>query len=488
MSSARASSASIGGKIREVGFHSVIYGLGSVAQSAVQFLLIPVLTARLATADFGGYSLIQMAGVIAGSIFYLGMTSALPRSYFDYESEADRRSVFTTAFLLLLAGAAAQIAIGYAAGSWISRVLLRSEVYAVPVFWAFLGSALAFINQFFFTYLRFQRRSIASILLSVLALAGSLAISLHLLRAGNADITAPFQGIALAQAAVALVFIGFYGRSAFTWSLEGKEVAILLRFGVPTVLTSIAVMIIDWADRILIERMMSVEDVAVYSVGFRLGSIVNVLVITPFTQIWNPMMIEYRAHENIGEFFSKIVSYYFLASSVIFIATCLFVKDLLPFVARSPDYYGAAPVILLVMAGYLANGATNIVAAGLIYERRIFVFAAIYYAVALAKTVTNLLVIPRFGIIGAAVVTLLMYAAIPVAVYVRARRHFSIHFERWRLVRISAVVAASVLTALLVQSHAGLVFKLVLLVGALASLTIFCTDPTEKKMLMRSLT
>ena len=52
-------------KIREVGVHSLVYGFGSVAQSAVQFLLIPILTATLATAQFGAYSLIQMASVIA---------------------------------------------------------------------------------------------------------------------------------------------------------------------------------------------------------------------------------------------------------------------------------------------------------------------------------------------------------------------------------------------------------------------------------------
>ena len=100
------SEASVGSKIREAGRHSIVYGLGTVAQSAVGFLLLPILTGSLTKEDFGVYSLILMASAVASAVFYLGMTSALPRSYFDYESSDERRAVFTTAFLILLVGAA----------------------------------------------------------------------------------------------------------------------------------------------------------------------------------------------------------------------------------------------------------------------------------------------------------------------------------------------------------------------------------------------
>jgi O-antigen/teichoic acid export membrane protein len=476
-------SVSMAAKIREVGVHSVIYGFGSIAQSAVQFLLIPVLTASLATSEFGAYSLIQMASIIAGSVFYLGMTSALPRSYFDYSDGRERRSVFTTAFLLLLAGAVAQIAVGQVGGRWISRLLLQTDRYHAAVVWAFLGSALSFVNQFFFTYLRFLRRSVASIILSIIALVGSIGVSLYLLHLDRHDLTAPFRGIAYAQAAVSVAFVLVYGSRAFTMRLNRSEIAVLLKFGVPTVLTSIAVMAIEWADRILIERMVSIHDVGVYSVGYRLGSIVNTLVVIPFAQIWNPMMIEYRSHGNIAEFFSRIVSYYFLASSIILIGTCLFIRDALPFIARSPDYAAAAPVVLLVMTGYLVNGSANIVSAGLIYERRIFRLAAAYYAIAAAKIGLNLYLIPRFGITGAAVTSLLIYALIPIVLYWQAGRYFPIHFQRGRLLRIFLIIVFSLYFALVIDTHYPfpLLGKVALFLLLTVVMAVLCTDQTERR-------
>ncbi len=473
-------------KIREIGVHSVIYGFGSIAQSAVQFLLIPVLTATLAASEFGAYSLIQMASAIASSIFYLGMTSALPRSYFDYSDESERRSVFTTAFILLLAGAFAQVTLGAVGGRWISQLLLQTDRYHAEVFWALFGSAVSFINFFFFTYLRFLRRSVASIMLSILALVGSMGLSLFLLHLDGHDLAAPFKGIAYAQCAVAVVFVLIYGSRAFTSSLNTKEVSVLLEFGVPAVFVSIAGIAIDWADRILIERMLSVRDVGVYSVGYKLGSIVNALVITPFTQIWNPMMIEYRSHANIKEFFSRIVSYYFLASSLILMAASLFIKDALPVLARSAEYSGAAPVILLVMTGYLLSGSGNILAAGLVYERRIVRLAALYYAVAIIKMAINFLLIPRWGIVGAAVTTLAIYTLMPVAIYWQARKYFPIHFEAKRLLRIAIIASGCLFFGLFIDGRVSVPFaaKCGLFVLCVVLFVTVCTDKGEKRRVL----
>jgi len=484
---AKDTSGSLGAKIREVGFHSFIYGFGSVAQSAVQFLLIPVLTASLATAEFGAYSLIQMASVIAGGVFYLGMTSALPRSYFDYDQEQDRRSVFTTAFLLLLAGALTQVVLGKVAGGWISRALLQTDRYSSEVYWALLGSALSFVNQFFFTYLRFLRRSVASIMLSILALIGSIGVSLLLLQRNPQDLTAPFRGIAYAQAAVFAVFLSAFGRRAFTTSLKEKEIGILLRFGVPAVVTSFAAMSIDWVDRIFIQRMLTSADVGVYSVGYKLGSIVNTLLVTPFAQIWNPMMIEYRSHGDVGEFFSKIVSYYFLASSLILVTVCVFVRDALPFVARSQGYLAASPVILLVMTGYLLNGSANILAAGLIYERRISRIAVIYYVIAVLNIGLNFYFIPRFGITGAAITSLLTYALMPLVIYLDASRYFPIRFEAERLFRISIIAAFALFFGLFVDLRFAvpLSAKGVLLAVLVSSLLLLCTTKDERRQFRR---
>ena len=56
-------------KLKELFKNSFIYGLGSIAQSGLNFILIPVMTFFLTQEEFGIYSLILISGIIASSIF-----------------------------------------------------------------------------------------------------------------------------------------------------------------------------------------------------------------------------------------------------------------------------------------------------------------------------------------------------------------------------------------------------------------------------------
>jgi O-antigen/teichoic acid export membrane protein len=327
-------------------------------------------------------------------------------------------------------------------------------------------------------------------MLSLLALAGSIGVSLWLLHRNPQDLTAPFRGIAIAQMLVGVVFLILFGRRAFTTTIKRREVGILLRFGVPAVISSFAAMSIDWVDRIFIQKMLTSADVGIYSVGYKLGSIVNTLLVVPFAQIWNPMMIEYRAHANVREFFSRIVSYYFLASAVILVTACVFARTALPFIARSESYMAASPVILLVMTGYLLNGSANILAAGLIYERRISRIAVIYYAIAALNIGLNFYFIPRFGITGAAVTSLLTYALMPAVIYFDSSRYFPIHFETGRLARIAAIAAGALVFGLFIDPRLaiGLPARGALCAIVILSLLLTGTTRDEKHRIRRMIT
>jgi O-antigen/teichoic acid export membrane protein len=481
--------ASLGQKIREVGFHSIIYGLGNIAQSAVQFLLIPILTASLAPSELGVYTLVQMVSLVAGAIFYLGMTSALPRSYFDYSDEQGRKTAFTTAFCLLMIGALTQVILGYFGGERISLLVLHSGRYHREVAWALFGSALSFINQFFFSYLRFLRRSIFSIVLSLLSLIVSIGLSLALLAVDPHDLTAPFKGLALGQLLVAVVFLVGDRVRAFTFQLSRKEVGLLLAYGLPTVVSSVASLMMDWADRLIIERHLSLADVGVYSVAYKLSSAVNILLIVPFSQIFAPMMVEYRDHADIRFFFSKIFSYFLMLGGLIFCCTALTIHGLLPWVARGQDYTHAGGIVVLVMAGYILYGTVNILGAGLVYTRRIMLGTVIYIFFAVLKLGLNLWVIPHWGITGAAANTALIYALVPIALYWQAGKLFSFPFEARRLVRLALLCGFCAAYTLWLEPHWALPLagRALALLGLLIVFVVFCVEPDERAFLHRAL-
>ena len=424
-------STSIGSKLKEVGSHSIIYGLGSMAQSAAGLLLLPILTSLLSKDDFGVYSMIVMASTIASAVFYLGITSALPRSYFDYESNEDRRAVFTTAFIILALGAVTQALIGYYFSGAISKLLVRSSSYGDAVAWAFLGSSIGFVNQYFFSYLRILRKSISSVVFSLISFVAIVGMTLLFLSELPGSVIAPFQAIVYSQTAVMILILIMYGRTAFITKLKRNEIAKLVLFGSASIFASFGSMIIDSVDRIIIERTLTLADVGTYSAVLRVGALINVVMIVPFTQIWSPMMMEYRLDSNIKELFSKVLSLFLIIGGIIIVGVALFATDILLLLIRSGVDSAMSSSFLLITLGTLIYGTTNILMAGLFYERKVIQLTYVYYSVAALKIGLSLLFIPLFGIVGAAVSTLLVYIFVPVSVYALARRYFSFHID-WR--------------------------------------------------------
>jgi O-antigen/teichoic acid export membrane protein len=292
---------SIGAKIREVGGHTIIYGLGSVAQSASGLILLPILTSSLTGEDFGAYSLILMASGIANAVFYFGMTSAMPRSYYDFESNEDRKSVTSTAFGILILGALLQTTIGYIYSIEISRYLLGNEIYAEAVFFGLLSGAAVFINTFLFGYLRLVKKSIASVFFSLTSLVGTVAFTIYFENIKPGDVVGPFWALFIANFIVTLIFMIVNARSAFSLKINTTEVPNLIKFGFASIIASFGGLMIDSLDRIMIQKYLGLTEAGQFSAAFRVGMLVNVLFVVPFNQIWAPMVLEHRNKENIRQ-------------------------------------------------------------------------------------------------------------------------------------------------------------------------------------------
>lgn len=436
---------SIGAKLKEAGRHSIIYGFGSVAQSLSGLILLPILTGALSKEDFGVYSLILMAIGIASAVFYLGMTSALPRSYFDYESIDDRRAVFTTAFIVLLAGALLQSVLGCLFGAEISNLLVGSNQYADAVCYALMGGAIGFVNTYFFGYLRLLRKSIASVLFSIISLIGTIYLSLYLLSLRPGSVVAPFEAMAYAQAIVALGFVLIYGKSAFILRITPRELPNLLHFGVASIVASFGGLLIDSLDRLMIQHFMGLADVGTFSAAMRVSMLINVILIMPFGQIWSPMMMEYRTKSNIGALFTKTFSVFMMLGGIVVIVGSLFATDLLPILIKSGMSAAVIYIFLTCMVGILIFSATNFVSAGLFYEHKVHLLPFAYYGVALLKFMGNLVLIPLFGLLGATLSAFLSYLALPVAVHALSKKFFAFNIEWRRLSVFVALVSPSLL-------------------------------------------
>lgn len=426
---------SIISKLKEAGNHSIVYGLGSALQTLLGFVLIPFYTRYYSAETYGVLSLIMLCGTLVGALFWLGASSALSRSYFDYEEEHDRKKAVSTSLAIALFGASIQILLGFFLKDKISWWLFSSTTYSTGIFIIFISSAFGFLNNLFLVVLRFQKKSKQVVVASLLSLLLTTGFILYFLVVMNMGVMAPLLGGMIGQVVV-FVLLLYLSRQTIVPLVSTYEMKVQLQFGVPAVLIGFSYYVLDWVDRLFIDKFCSLSDVGIYSLGYKVGMVIHVIFIIPFSQIWAPMRMEYRNDANANDLQKKILTYYFVVGILITSVVSLLSKNFIGLVAGRQEYVMAYRVVPVVMLGHLIYGTINIVDIGIYLSRKISYHLFIILISIVVNVALNYLFIPRFGYIAAAYNTLASYAVTATLIFLVSNRLQKVYVEADRLIKV----------------------------------------------------
>ena len=409
--------------------------------SILGLVLVPLYTRQFAPDVFGILSLLTLAGTLAGAVFYLGVSSALARSYYDYEDPKERATVVSTSVFLTLLGAAAQMITGVLLAAPLSRWLLGSADYAPHLLVAFGGSAATFVSQLFYVVLRFQRRSVMVVAINIGGLLLTFVAILWLLHQNGPDVMAPLLGTLIGQAAMA-VALAWACRKTLPFAISRREIGIQLRFGAPTVLVALAYYLLTGIDRFALSQFASLTDVGVYSLGSR--------------------------DADAPRLFSRVLTYYFVAGMLLTVLICAFAREIVQIVAGRPEYQGAYIVVPFIALSHLFYGGVNVIDNGILFSRRIHLHAMAFAGAAVLNALLNFWLVPHYGYLGAAAAALCSYLALIAVVAYVSNRLEPLHPEGGRLTAvfvsgIATIVITSLVPTVGVTSAAGKLMMVVML-------------------------
>jgi O-antigen/teichoic acid export membrane protein len=147
--------------------------------------------------------------------------------------------------------------------------------------------------------------------------------------------------------------------------------------------------------------------------------------------------------------FAKVMTLFVLAASVLWAVASLFIDSVagLEFAPGRTLIEGhflpglvVVPVILLA---YLFNGIYVNLQAGVYIEEKTKYFPLVTGVGALVNVAVNLLLIPRLGIMGAALAVLASYIAMAFSLFLVTRRIYPVAYEFGKLAKILATVIAT---------------------------------------------
>ena len=420
---------------------TLIYGLAGVAPQVVGFLTLPVFSRAFSEAQYGILEIALASLSVAATTADIGLTSAAQRSYFDYQDhqQEHRRAVVTTAVVTAAVVSLAVAVIMLALRGWLSSVLFGSDAHVHTVELVAVTVPALVLGALLRETMRLRFLALHYLLSAMLTAAIGAGIGVLAVVAFDAGVDAVIFGMLAANLAAAI-----YGAVAMRADLGRAfsrfELRRMLSFGLPLVPAAVALWALSLVDRLMLQDLASISDVGQYAAANRVAMVVQ-LGTTGFLLALAPYLLaiysDNRELEKVTR--GRTLTYLAFTLGAVALVLTLLAHELIQILA--PDYGDAYLAVGPVAFGWVAFGVSSLVMAGISLARRTVWFALLAGAAAAFNIGLNLVFIPAWGMVGAAVATTAAYGLLAILYYIVAQRLYPTPYEPWRVVAVLALAA-----------------------------------------------
>jgi len=209
----------------------------------------------------------------------------------------------------------------------------------------------------------------------------------------------------------------------------------MLVYAMPLIPVSLGLFSMHFSDRFFIQRYLDMNEVGIYSLGYKFGMIISVLVAAPIFSIWNTQRFEIAKQDDAASVYARVFTWFVVALIIPALGISLFIDEAMYFMADSL-YQGAAVIVPIIVLGYVAYGISSFFTLGNMITGNTKIIALVQVSAAVINILLNVLLIPRFGIMGAAVSTLASFTCLALMNFLASQREFCVRYEYGRLITI----------------------------------------------------
>jgi len=470
----------LGQELKRLGRHSAVYGLGGLVSRILATLLLPLYTHYLPPGSYGRVEIVTAATAVLAILLQLGISSAFFRFYFDAKEDAERLVVIRTSFwftmamstLGLVLGVIFAAPIGHALGLGHDPSLVRAGAVGL---WAQTNyqqlTALFRVEE---RSVQYAIASVANVLITVAAMVLFVAY-FHWGAVGL--VVGNFTGTLIVY-----VVLLAYRHEQLGAQFDTQLFRKMQHFGMPLVPSALALWTINFVDREFVSWYKGNAEVGVYSAAVKIASLIT-FVMVAFRTAWPAFAYSIEDDREAKRTYSFVLTYLLALTSW----AALALGALAPWWVRlltDPRYQRAEKgVALLAFAGAVYAGYV-VLAIGSGRARKTQWNWAVTGAGAAVNVGLNFWLVPRWGMVGAAVSTVVAYVVLFVGMALYAQQVYPVRYQWRRVVTCVAVgvglTVAARATHLPLAPSALLVLAYPLVLGALGFYL-----PAERQRLRR---
>jgi O-antigen/teichoic acid export membrane protein len=430
-------------QIKRLVSQSLIYGLGGLISRFLSVLLLPLYTSYLHGRDYGRVETLTALSAVLVVVLRLGISSAFFRYYFDSSDIAYRVRVVRTSFWFTMGSATLGLAAGWIAAQPIADALSLGHDQAWLVRAAFVGLWAQMNYEQLTSLFRVEERPVLFMLATVANLLITVAATVVLVVHFHERALGVVVGNWIGTLSVYLVLLG-YRRYQLGLQFDRTLFREMNRFGLPLVPSQLALWALAFSDRFFIAKFKGQTEVGHYSVGVRIAS-AALLLLAAFRLAWPAFAYSIEDEDEAKRTYGFVLTYLLFVFSWLALTLGLLAPWLVRLLTGRPEFHEGSRVVPLTAFAVTALGGYIVVSIGIGRARKTQFNWVVTGVAAVIDIALNFALVPRFGMIGAAIAGAAAYSSMFVLMSVHAQRVYPVPYQ-WRRIAL-AVGTAVALTA-----------------------------------------
>lgn len=392
------------------------------------FILLPILTKNFPINDYGIWVQINTTLALLPNIIALGLPYTMVRFLSAEKDKIKIQEGFYSIFSVILVSNFIVSALMFIFSKNIANLLFDGNIgvallLPLIVFFACLNGLLL---NFFRTFQQMKRYSTFLLLQTYL---GVLIVSYIAI-----------EGYGIFNAALGLFIanlITFIIMSLFIIYNIGfkipkfKNMRGYLSFGLPLIPSNLSYWIVDSSDRYVIGILLGTAFAGYYSPGYTLGNII-LMILTPFSTLLPAVLVSYYEENKIEKvklYLKYSLKYFLLIAIPSAMGLSILSKPILLILTTPEIALNGYLVTPFVTLSALLFGIYSIIVNLLVLKKKTGITGIIWIIAAILNLSLNILLVPYFGILGAAGVTLLSYTIAFIMTLYYTLKYFDFNFD-----------------------------------------------------------
>lgn len=412
--------------IKKLLFKSLLsFGSVQILNQLIQFFLLPLYTNKLSKEDYGNIEFVLILNTVFALIFSFQIQQSVMRILADITDEVKVKKIISTCFWFVFCSFLFFTTILAAAHYFLGIHIYFDKKYESLFLIVLATLFITGLNNYLNSIIIWSMQSVKSSLITALSIVVNIGLTIYFVLYQNYGIKGIIIATFSAQLTILPLFIlANYNKLGLYFDFQNLKEN--LKFSTPLIFSSLAYYSWFFIDRFMINQFLGKDELGVFSVAVRFAAPIG-LVLGVLESALFPIVLNNYKNNETKKLLSNLLNIVMFGFGLFFLGIICFSPNFYNLLVNAKFFYGHSLCFILCLGQFFSK--IYFFNPGFAIEKKTTIFLTITVISSIINLGINYFLVPRMGILGAAIATGISAILYFVLLFIYSNKYYQINFQ-----------------------------------------------------------